>query len=207
MKLLIAIPTMETVPVVFLKSLLGLQAKLIKDGVDFEIRIESGTLIYLARDRLASRAINHGFTHVLWLDSDMVFHSHIFEDLSFSGKSFVTGIAHSRRAPFSSCVFKDIELDTLARYTLDEYPTTTFEIAGCGLACALMETKILEDVMLKWGTCFTPRKQYGEDLIFCLRAKNLGYKIWCEPTVRLGHLAHLTVWPDDVPQYAEVIHA
>ena len=207
MKLLIAIPAMETVPVVFLRSLLGLQAKLIKDGVDFEIKIESGTLIYLARDRLASRAINNGFTHVLWLDSDMVFHCNIFEDLSFSGKSFVTGIAHSRRAPFSSCVFHDIELDTLKRYTLDEYPTTTFEVAGCGIACCLMETKILEDVMLKWGTCFTPRKQYGEDLIFCLRAKNLGYKIWCEPTVRLGHLAHLTVWPDDVPQYAEVIHA
>ena len=207
MKLLIAIPTMESVPVVFLRSLLGLQAKLIKDGVDFEIRIESGTLIYLARDRLASRAINHGFTHVLWLDSDMVFHSNIFEDLSFSGKSFVTGIAHSRRAPFSSCVFKDIELNTLQRYSLDEYPTTTFEIAGCGLACALMETKILEDVMLEWGTCFTPRKQYGEDLIFCLRARNKGYKIYCEPTVRLGHLAHLTVWPDDVDKYAEVVHA
>lgn len=207
MKLLIAVPAMENVPVVFLQSMLGLQARLIKLGVDFEIRIESGTLIYMARDRLASRAINHGFTHVLWLDSDMVFHCNIFEDLAFSGKSFVTGIAHSRRAPFSSCVFHDIELDTLKRYTLEEYPTTTFEIAGCGLACCLMETKILEDVMLHYGTAFTPINQYGEDLIFCKRARELGHRIYCEPTVRLGHLAHLTVWPDDVPQYAEVIHA
>lgn len=206
MKLLIAVPAMDTVPVPFLNSMLGLQKRLIKDGIDFEIKVESGTLVYLARDRLASRAINGEFTHVLWLDSDMVFHSNILEDLMFSGKSFVTGIAHGRRSPFLSCVFKDITLDGLKRWELDEYPTTTFEVAGCGLACCLMDVEILKAVMLKWGTCFTPIKQYGEDLVFCLRAKNLGYQIWAEPTVRLGHIGHIEIWPDDCARYRNEVH-
>lgn len=206
LKLLIAVPAMESVPVPFLNSLLGLQARLIRDGVDFEIKIESGTLVYMARDRLASRAINHGFSHVLWLDSDMVFHSGIFEDLQWSGKSFVSGIAHGRRSPFPSCVFKDITLEGLKRWTLEEYPTTTFEVAGCGFACVLIETEILQAVMQKWGTCFTPVTQYGEDLIFCLRAQNLGYKIYAEPTVRLGHVGHIEIWPDDCERYRDEIH-
>lgn len=205
MKLLIAIPTMETVPVVFLQSLIGLQARLIRDGVDFEIKIECGTLIYMARDRLASHAINHGFTHVLWLDSDMVFHSNIFDDLQWSGEAFVSGIAHGRRSPFPSCVFKDISLEHLRRWELEEYPTTTFEVAGCGFACVLIETEILAAVMQQCGTCFTPEKQYGEDLIFCKRAAALGYKIFAEPTVRLGHVCHITIWPDDAARYRDEI--
>ena len=34
----------------------------------------TGTLVYAARDKIACHAINNEFTHVLWFDSDMVFH-------------------------------------------------------------------------------------------------------------------------------------
>ncbi len=78
MKLLIAIPCMETVPVAFMTSLLRLTKKLTDDGVNYEVGIESGTLVYRARDNLAGRAVNEGFSDVLWLDSDMVFEPEIF---------------------------------------------------------------------------------------------------------------------------------
>ena len=91
MKLLIAIPAMDFICTEFVKSLLRLTDKLKDDGVDFETRIEAGTLVYFARDKLARYAMNNGFTHVLWLDSDMVFEPEILEDLQFSGKSFVSG--------------------------------------------------------------------------------------------------------------------
>ena len=47
---------------------------------------------------------------------------------------------------------------------------------------------------------------YGEDLSFCKRAKSQGVKIFAEPTVRLGHVAHLTVYPDDAPRYKNELH-
>lgn len=206
MKLLIAIPTMDTVPVQFMQSLIRLTQKLSADGVDYTVAIESGTLVYMARDRLAGRAVNQGFSHVLWLDSDMVFEPELLEDLQFSGKDFVTGIAHGRRKPFGSCLFKNIDLNHLELWTLDEYPNDTFEVAGCGMACCLMTTEVVKQVMIANGTAFTPLPQYGEDISFCKRAAALGFKIYAEPTVRLGHVAHLAIWPDDTPALQETYH-
>ena len=206
MKLMIAIPTMDTMPTPFVESLLGLTRRLDRDGVAYDVEIEAGTLIYMARDRLACRAINKGYTHVLWLDSDMVFSDSIVEDLQFSGRKFVTGIAHGRRSPFLSCLFKSIDLSKIERWELNDYPKDTFEVAGCGMACVLMETQILKDVQFKFNTCFIPLLSYGEDLSFCKRAVSMGYHIYAEPTVRLGHVGHLTIWPDDAARFANELH-
>ncbi len=205
MKLLIAIPCMDTVPVDFMKSLLRLTQKLTADGVDYEVAIESGTLVYMARDRLAGKAVNQRFTHVLWLDSDMVFEPEIVEDLQFCGQDFVTGIAHGRRKPFTSCLFKNIDLNHLELWQLKDYPAEAFEVAGCGMACCLISTEIIKQVMINYGTAFNPIMQYGEDISFCKRAHDLGFKIYAEPTVRLGHIAHIAIYPDDVPRYQDEI--
>lgn len=205
MKLLIAIPCMDTVPVDFMKSLLRLTQKLTADGVDYEVAIESGTLVYMARDRLAGKAVNQKFTHVLWLDSDMVFEPEIVEDLQFCGKDFVTGIAHGRRKPFTSCLFKNIDLNHLELWKLEDYPAEAFEVAGCGMACCLMSTEVIKQVMINCGTAFNPIMQYGEDISFCKRAHDLGFKIYAEPAVRLGHIAHIAIYPDDVPRYQDEI--
>ena len=203
MKLLIAIPCMDTVPVPFMQSLIKLTQKLSADGVDYTVAIESGTLVYMARDRLAGKAVNQGFSHVLWLDSDMVFEPELLEDLQFSGKDFVTGIAHGRRKPFVSCLFKNLDLNHLERWKLEDYPTEAFEVAGCGMACCLMSTEIIKQVIISNGTAFNPIPQYGEDLSFCKRAASLGFKIYAEPTVRLGHIAHIAIYPDDTPRYQD----
>lgn len=206
MKLLIAIPTMDMVPVQFLDSILKLTRKLERDGVAFDIEIESGTLIHMARDKLACKAINNGYTHVLWLDSDMVFSDSIVEDLQFCGQKFVTGIAHGRRSPFMSCLFKSLDLSAIERWELKDYPKDTFEVAGCGMACVLIDVQILKEVQFKFNTCFMPILSYGEDLSFCKRAVSMGYHIYAEPAVRLGHVSHLTVWPDDSERFASKIH-
>ena len=41
--------------------------------------------------------------------------------------------------------------------------------------------------------------KFGEDLAFCWRANNTGAEIWCEPTARCGHIAHVPIWPGEEP--------
>jgi len=199
MKLLIAVPAMDFVHTEFVKCLLDLTNKLKDDGTDFEVRIESGTLVYFARDKLATYAITNGFDKILWLDSDMVFNNEIIEDLEFSGKDFVSGIAHGRRKPYLSCLFKNYRPDVV-RWTYEEYPSNTFEVAACGFAAVLMDVSILKAVMDKHRTCFSPTKLLGEDVAFCDRAREMGYHIYAEPGVRLGHIGHITIYPEDTVQ-------
>ena len=108
MKLLIAIPTNDTMPFQFVESLLKLTKRLSEDEVDYEVAIQGGTLVHVGRDKLALKAISSDYTHVLWLDSDMVFTEDLLDGLMFSGKDFVTGIAHARREPYPSCIFTEI---------------------------------------------------------------------------------------------------
>lgn len=195
MKLLIGIPSTDFLHVEFVKSLTRLILRLKEDKIDFTVHFESGTLVYVARDTIASKAINEGYTHVLWLDSDMVFTDDLLDALMFCDKPFVCGIFHSRRKGYHSALFKNIEIGQLERF--EEYPSEPFEVAGCGFAGVLIETEVLKQVMIKHGTCFLPLKRYGEDLAFCKRAVELGFKIYAEPTAVMGHVGHITIYPED----------
>ena len=81
MKLMIAVPTTDYVHADFLKSLVRLTEELGRRRIAYRVEIAAGTLVYIARNRLACKAINENFTHVLWLDSDMVFSEKILDDL------------------------------------------------------------------------------------------------------------------------------
>lgn len=195
MKLMIAIPTTDYMHAAFVQSLIKLTARLQRDGVNHTVELVAGTLVYMARNKLASKAVNEEYTHVLWLDSDMVFSETIVEDLTFCGKDFVCGAFQSRRPPYNSCIFSSLK--PLER--VKDYGKEPFQVAGCGMACTLVSTEIMKAVLMQFGTCFVPMEDFGEDLAFCVRARKLGYQIWCEPTVRAGHIAHVPIWPGEEP--------
>lgn len=196
MKLLIAIPTLDYVHTEFMRSLIALIQTI---ECQYEVCIMSGTLVYVARDKLATKAIEEGFTNVLWLDSDMVFEDTLLEDLQFCGQDFVTGVYQARRKGYDSCVFEHIDLESLKK--CETYPRRAFKVEGCGFGCVLVSTAILADVKKHYKTCFLPMAQYGEDIAFCFRARELGYQLWCEPSAVCGHIGHITIYPEDHEDY------
>ena len=193
MRLLVAVPTVDYVPADFVKSLSHLCLRLGRERIPADVQIIGGTLVYIARNRLAHRAIREEYTHVLWLDSDMTFSDSIVEDLLFCGKDMVCGAFVSRRPPYGPCVYTDIS-DPANMKKVENFGTEPFRVDGCGFATVLTSVSLLDAVQSNFGTCFRPTEQYGEDLAFCDRVKQLGMEIWCEPTVRPGHIAHVPVY-------------
>lgn len=192
MKLKIAIPTVDYIHFEFANCLTALVRKLDKDGVDFDVQFKGNTLVYEGRDVLAMEAICNKYTHILWLDADMIFEPDVFEKLYAHGKPLVSGAYNARRPPHSPCMFPS--LDPLEKLT--EYPQKLFEIKGCGFGCCLTETRMFATVYKEFGTCFQPTYQFGEDLAFCQRASEQGYKLYCDPNVKAGHIGHITIWPE-----------
>lgn len=195
MKLLIAVPCTDYMHADFVKSLIGLTQHLSREGICYEVDIRAGTLVYLARNSLACKAINDGFTHMLFLDSDMVFEKEIVETLRFCGKKIVCGVFHSRRPPYGSCIFKSLK--PAERVTAKGMEP--FRVEGCGMACVLISAEALRNVQNHYGNCFNPTNEFGEDLAFCWRARSMGEEIWCEPAARVGHIAHVPIWPGEEP--------
>jgi len=193
MRLLVAVPTVDYVSSQFTDCFARLVKRLASDGVDFDYRIIGGTLVYIARNRLTKYAIDNGFTHVLWLDSDMTFGPDIVDDLLFCGKDMVCGAFVSRRPPYGPCVYSSID-DPGNMIKVENFGTEPFRVDGCGFATVLTSVELLKAVWDRFETCFRPTEDYGEDLAFCDRVKQLGREIWCEPTVRPGHIAHVPVY-------------
>ena len=193
MKLMVAVPTTDYVHAEFVRCLGQMCIELAENGTEVDLQVQSGTLVYIARNWLARRAIDRGFTHVLWLDSDMSFSPNIVDDLLFCGKDMVCGAFVSRRPPYGPCVYSDIS-DPGKMKQVESFGTEPFRVDGCGFATVLTTTQLLKDVWTKFDTCFRPTEKYGEDLAFCDRVKQIGGEIWCEPTVRPGHIALVPVY-------------
>ena len=204
MKLLIAVPTYDYIHYKFVECLTTFLRRLDSDGVDYELALQGGTLVYVGRDKLAKRAIDGGFTHTLWIDSDMIFTEDLLDDLVFCGKPFVSGIAHSRRSPHVSCLFEQI-WPMVDRWEGHEYPSSAFKVGGCGFGCVLLRTDVIRAVWTANGTAFFPMRELGEDLAFCKRATDLGFEIWAEPSVWLGHIGHVTIYPEYQEAYGKGI--
>lgn len=166
-----------------------------EDGVDVDVKFQGDSLVHMGRDAISDYAIGNKYSHVLWLDADMVFDDDIYSKLSSTGKDFVSGIAHGRRPPHRSCLFKQLGPKVI-RYE-NEYPSELFEVAACGFGCVFIKVDILKEVKKRHFYSFLPTMDLGEDLAFCKRATDLGYRIYAHPGVVLGHMSHKPIYPED----------
>ena len=188
-KLMVAIPTRSYMHYWFVQSLLDLVEWLRDEGYNYEVRTQGETTTYLARDLLSQQAVGNAFTHILWIDADMVFTPEHVKALFDADKPFVTGIAAARREPYTINIFKKLQPPE----RVEEFGDDLFEIDGVGMAFALIETTILAEMRVKYKTWYFPFLTYTEDLAFCIRAKELGYKIYAQPKALIGHIADIVV--------------
>lgn len=193
MKTLIAIPCMDMMHTEFCRCLLGMEK-----GPDVQVTFCQSSMVYDARNTLAAIAIDGGFDRVLWLDSDMSFDADLLHRLGEHldlGKDCVCGLYFSRKSPIRPVIYKALYLSQEGGKpkanadSFDEYPRDDiFPVAGCGFGAVLMTTAMLRRVQTASGLPFFPASGFGEDLSFCLRATQLGFKIWCDSSIKLGHV-------------------
>lgn len=188
MKTLVCIPCMESVPTDFVRCLITLQSV-----GETRFAFTRSSLVYDARHILASQAIMNGFDRVLWLDSDMTFTADLLVKLSATmdetGADLVSGLYFTRKNEPKPVLFSKCRKDAFEMY--DPYPKdAVFDIDGCGFGGVLMTTALLCAVGDKYQTIFAPYVGYGEDVSFCMRARETGAKMVCDSRIKLGHIGY-----------------
>lgn len=194
MRTLICIPCMDMVHTAFMQSLLSMR---MVGEVRFAISCSS--LIYDARNKLAEQAIDGEYDRCLWLDSDMVFPADTMERLSVhldSGIEMVSGIYFTRKAPvtpviYDNCGYYESKgLTVPTAHAFYDYPKDQLvEVEGLGFGCVMLSVPMLADIKKRYGMPFTPVMGFGEDLSFCGRVIDSGRKIYCDTSVKCGHIA------------------
>lgn len=194
MKTLIAVPCMSQVAAEFARSL-----ALLKKGGDFDVQFAVDSLVYNARNDLANAALKQKAEYVLWLDSDMVFDPDLLERLLLDmreGRDIVSGLYFDRHYPYPPVILKQDGMEDgqpVFEVYADHPVQKLFRVDACGFGAVLMRTRVLHAVYEKYHNWFAPLIGYGEDISFCIRARECGCDIWCDPTIKPGLIGSVTV--------------
>ena len=188
---LIAVPTYGAIDPDFMKAFVDLQNP---PGTTYTIIKNS--LIYNARNTIAENAIRYGFDRVLWLDSDMIFAPDTLLKLAedMEGRDYVSALYFQRKYPTNPVVYSKIYYKVkqneafAGAENITEYPEDIFEIAGSGFGCVMTSTLLLKRLVDRYGSPFTPMMGLGEDLAFCWRAAQNGFKMYCDGRIKCGHI-------------------
>ena len=198
---------MQTIPTRFFMNTIPLR----RVG-DAKIGTTQCTIINDARNEFVSRAIVGEYDRVLWIDSDMVFEPDLMERLSADmdeGMEYVCGLYFKRVFPTAPVIYKELRQSAmpgiLEAVTYKDYPKDSiFEIEGSGFGAVMTTTRILKAAWDKYGPPFYQVANLGEDLSFCWRLKEMGVKMYCDSSVKCGHIGQF-VFDERIYQKQDVI--
>lgn len=154
------------------------------------------TSIDRMRNNLAEKALECGATHILFLDSDMVCPRdgllRLWEHAK-AGHQIVSAVAWRRAGKLYPCVYHWLEETyEMKAYQHDDWweHHDLVEVDGVGASCLLIAAEVLMKVPLPWFqfTTLPNGNQMGEDLSFCRKAREMGFKIVVDPGITFGHM-------------------
>lgn len=176
-------------------------------GIDINIGSICGcSVVSRARNLLVKDFLDSGADYLMFIDSDINFEpDDIFRLMAWAQdtkKGIVAGVPRVR----------DVQKTYIADLDYDENGNLTMN--GMGLVRAtrvatafmLIQRKVIEDMMAAnpdWSyfdkRCgkevpalfdfmLTDEGYIGEDFLFCDRTRALGYEVWVDPTISLGHM-------------------
>lgn len=194
MKINVCLPTGDEVKSDFLMSLSRLLMRGTKAGTEFQLTNIKTSNVAQSREKTAMAALESDCTHLLWLDSDMVFPDWTLERLLMHDVDIVAGNYAMRGflQPTPTAVV-DLQPDGRCRRTYAAQGDQLIEVEGLGLGLMLMKRGVLERLQQPWFPIewnAAGKFHDGEDLGFCAKARRAGFRIFVDPVVsrRLGHV-------------------
>lgn len=167
--------------------------------------LQGSSLPELRDDMCAEGALEKGARYLMFIDADMVFNPDAVWRLMQHNVDVAVGLYFSKSAPHAPmCAIGRPDGTTDNYMNVPDFHDkmregALVEVAGAGTGFMLIKREVLEKVerprfMFPW------RKQYvagepepvwgygGEDYYFCRKARNAGFKVFVDFSLRLGHV-------------------
>ncbi len=198
MKVLIGTPCYDNVVhLCYMQTIIETMSILVESNIQNEWYVTGGSLVEMARNRIAAKVINDpSFTHLLFIDSDMGFTPESFANLMMHADLPVIGmVSPYRRFP--------IEYNTLGMG--EEVRPGVHVCKAIGTGISLIRREVLEKIAEKspsyadggrltyqiFNTGVKAGRFRGEDYNFCEKWTEIGGKIYaltdCEVVHRGNH--------------------
>ena len=183
MKIAICIPVASD-GIIKAKTSLAIM-NVIKKAKDYEVipMFQFGAYVFENRQEMVFFAQLQKCSHIFFVDYDMIFDPEILNILLSRNKDIIGVNYMMRKLPPRTTVLADEK----EKITLDRL----FKCHGIGMGVALIKMSVFDKISPPWFHFdFDERGRISvsEDYYFCNKARQEGYDIWVDPTIKVGHL-------------------
>lgn len=132
--------------------------------------------------------------HLLMIDTDLVFTPEDVAKIEWhleNGLDAVCGVYPVGQPPYPPCIFERVPGD----YKLTQPKEGLNEIGACGGGFLGINKSVISKMSkdpfdnVREGDVF-----HGEDISFCHRLHEQGYKLLCDSNIKLGHIRNKTIY-------------
>ena len=218
-KLVIGFPHLGMVNTEFMMALVSMYRYLIFNPVvseDIEIEYAEilrcgGSMLPKQRDEIVTLSKEAGATHLLFIDTDMVFDVEIAHKLLRARKTIIACNASTKTSPPNPTAraFDHEDLTGRPVYSTDKCPPIE-EIWRIGTGVMLIDLEAMGKIPQPWFlmTYDTQRKAHcGEDWYFCKLAKGYGIPVYIHhhASMQVGHVGQYTYTLQQVNRHREFL--
>lgn len=170
---------------------------ILEQGIGGRISGLSGPRIASSRNKIVRTFLETNREWLWMLDTDMVFGSDTLRNLLDADREIVGALCHGVSNETGEPFPVMHELTDTGMRRIDDYPENeVIEVDATGAACLLVHRDVLAKMEANADNPLYPWFQegrtlggleVGEDVCFCLKAKEQGFKIHVHTGVRVGH--------------------
>ena len=141
-------------------------------GVPMQPFLGIGCYIHNNRDVVVRQALENNCSHLLFVDTDLMFQQDAIKRLMDRNVDIVGARYNKRILPITSTVKEEI--------------TDLAEVPFVPSGFLLVNCEVFKKIGKPYFS-FDARSDC-DDLYFCNKALDAGYKVYCDPTIQVGHL-------------------
>lgn len=182
----ICIPAQDNIPTNFVITLVNRLSECYKKGYEVILLVSATKPLAKARNELVTTAYAHKVDYIWFVDSDSIVPEGIIEELVKMDCEIASALYFTRNAPFKPVIreLRDGKLEVIENYERDKI----IEVEGVGMGCCLIKKEVFEKIdepffLEEWNL----PNPISEDLYFCRKARQAGFKIRVNTGLVIGH--------------------
>lgn len=197
-KILIAIPTSRYIEPETFKSIYDLD---VPDGYETDFQFFYGYNVDQVRNLIAHWAIRYDY--LLAVDSDIVVPKDALRKMLGHDKDVITGM-YIQRIPGTHAL-EIYGFGGRVPYDLIRGQGLV-EIDGCGFGCVLVKSEVFKTVgypQFVYHSAIDHKDTISEDTYFCKKAKEKGFRIWVDTSIKCPHKGSTWFNVDEDQKYTD----
>lgn len=197
-KILLAIPTAKYIESETFKSIYDLE---VPDNVELTFQYFFGYNIDQIRNLIAHWASHYDY--LFSVDSDIVLPKDCLVKMLNHDKDMVSGV-YIQRKPGEEIleIYRKNQYGGVSNVPFIQLqPEGLHEVDGCGFGCVLVKSEVIRKIgypQFVYKSALSHKDTVSEDVYFCTKAKELGFKIFADSTIVCNHIGNTIFAPKDI---------